>query len=363
MWSALQQVPWGPCVLEPQRDPALENYARRKLGMAIPSLRYFTPVPWLARTTVDVHPEYGLLIHLDQQVADLVALVVSQENSCRFCYAAARAFLWGRGMSRERILRVEQDLSRADLSPRALAAIAFARVQSRSGPVASLAACAALQAAGYARDEMLELMFVIGTLDLMNRVHAISAIPSQQMEAIPERWHMRVIWPVLMRIMRGRQSRGIPTPLPTVPDHPFAYQVNAFSGSPIAVVLNGIYNGMWSSPHLSRRSKLLMLAVIARGLACEVCGRELATALAREGVSESVLDRALAHLDAPGLPPEERLLLEFARETIWFEPGAIQRRARALGERLSREQLLEAIGVVSVGNGFCRMGASIVSAT
>src|SRR5262245_10111222 len=134
MLNSLQHVPWGPCVLEPSRDPALESYARRKLGMANPSLRYFAPVPWFARATIDVHPEYGLLIHLYQQVADLVALVVRQENSCRFCYAAARAFLWGRGMSRERIQRVEQDLSRADLPPRTLAAMTFARSQSRTGP-------------------------------------------------------------------------------------------------------------------------------------------------------------------------------------------------------------------------------------
>jgi AhpD family alkylhydroperoxidase len=348
-------------LLEPRRDAELESYARRKLGVPNPSLRYFAPVPWFARATIDTHPEFGLLIHLDQRVADLVALVVSQENSCRFCYAAARAFLWGRGMSRERIQRVEQDLSRADLPSRTLAAIAFARSQSRTGPVAAMEACAALQSAGYSRDEMLELMFVIASLDLMNRAHAIPAIPSQQMEAIPERLHMRLVWPLLMRKIRGRQSRGVPTPLPTVQDHPYAYQVNAFAGSPIAGVVNEICNGMWRSTHLSRRSKLLMLAVIARGLDCEACGRELMAALSREGISETVLTRVLAHLDAPELEPEERLLLQFARESIWFEPGSIQRRARTLRERLSEEQLLEAIGVVSVGNGFCRMGASIVS--
>ena len=362
MLNSLQHVPWGPCVLEPRRDPAIESYARARHGLSNPSLRYFASVPWVARTTVDMLPEFGLLIHLDQQVADLVALVVSQENSCRFCYAAARAFLLGRGMSRERILRVEQDLSRADLPARTLAAIAFARSQSRKGPTASRAACTALREAGYSRDEMLELAFVVGTLDLANRVHAIPAIPARQLEAIPDRWHMRIVWTLMMKMMQRRQSRGIPTPLPTVPDHPYAYQVNAFAGSPIAGVLSEIYNGMWTSPHLSRRSKLLMLAVIARGLDCEACGREVASALSREGVSGSMLQQVLAHLDAPGVTPEERSLLAFARETIWFEPEPIQRRARALRDQLSEEQLCEAIGVVSVGNGFCRMGASIVNA-
>jgi AhpD family alkylhydroperoxidase len=75
-------------------------------------IAYFASVPWLARAVIDLHPEYGLLMHLDQTVADLVVLVVSQENSCRFCYAAVRGLLWAQGMSWARIQRMEQDLTR-----------------------------------------------------------------------------------------------------------------------------------------------------------------------------------------------------------------------------------------------------------
>jgi AhpD family alkylhydroperoxidase len=72
-------------------------------------------------------------MHIDQSVADLLTLVVSQENSCRFCYAAQRALLWGLGMSEDRIQRVQQELS-VSLAPRTAAAIAFGRSQSRAGP-------------------------------------------------------------------------------------------------------------------------------------------------------------------------------------------------------------------------------------
>ena len=98
MANALQHVAWEPCLLEPRQDRTLEAYARRKQGMPHPSVHYFTSVPWMARALVDLHPEFGLLMHLDQAVADLVVLVVSQENSCRFCYAAVRAMLWAQGM-------------------------------------------------------------------------------------------------------------------------------------------------------------------------------------------------------------------------------------------------------------------------
>src|SRR5262249_18494093 len=73
---------------------------RRKQGLPQPMISYFAPIPWLARALVDLHSEYGLLMRLDQAVADVVALVVSQENSCRYCYAGVRALLWFQGMSR-----------------------------------------------------------------------------------------------------------------------------------------------------------------------------------------------------------------------------------------------------------------------
>jgi hypothetical protein len=117
---------------------------------------------------------------------------------------------------------------------------------------------------------------------------------------------------------------------------------------------------MWASPFLTRRCKLLIFSVIARGLGCEVCAREIGKALEREGIGDATLARILTHLDAPELDDLERLLVRFARETIWFVPAALQRRARALRDRLTDAQFLEAIGVTSLANGLCRMGAVVM---
>jgi hypothetical protein len=58
---------------------------------------------------------------------------------------------------------------------------------------------------------------------------------------------------------------------------------------------------------------------------------------------------------------KSRLLVAFARETIWYEPAVLQRRARALREQLDNdEQFLEAVGVVAIANGLCRMAATVV---
>lgn len=360
MAGTLQDVAWESCLIEPAADRELEAYARRRQGIPNPAIRYFAPVPWLARALVDLHPEYGLLMHIEQSVADLVALVVSQENSCRFCYAAVRAMLWSQGMSMARIQRIEHDLTRADLPPRTVAALAFGRSQSRSGPAGARAARDALFSASFGVDEMKEIAYVVAITDFANRAHTIPAIPSRPLERMPEQLHMRLLRPILGRILKSRHARGRPTPLDRAPSYPYTGLVTAYAGSPIAPALGRTLDEMWASPHLTRRCKLLMLAVVARGLGCEVCGCEVGEALRGEGLTEAAVAQVLTHLDAPELDAVERLLVPFARETIWYEPALLQRRARALRDHLSGPQLLEGIGVASLANGLCRMGAMVL---
>jgi AhpD family alkylhydroperoxidase len=357
--SALQHVAWEPCLLEPRRDEFLESYARKKFGVPHPAIRYFVGVPWLARALVDLHPEFGLLVHLDPQLGELIQLVVSQENSCRYCYAAVRAMLRIQGMSEARIQRVEGNLTRADLTPREQAAIVFARAQSRSGPTAAAGAGRALLGAGVDAVEMKEIAFVVAIMDFMNRASTIPAIPFQRFERIPGRLHVWLLRPLLARILRANRGRGRATPLERVPSYPYANLVQAFAGSPIAPALGRTLAEMWASPSLTRRCKLLMFAVIARGLGCGPCAGEAAQALKEEGLSAAALTSVLTHLDAPELEPVERLLVPFARETIWYEPAPLQRRAREVRDRLSGPQFLETIGVVALANGLCRLGAVV----
>lgn len=360
MMSTMNRVAWESCILERRRDRSLESYARQRMGFPHPSVGYFVPVPWLARAVADLHPELGLLMHLEQSLADLIVLVVSQENSCRFCYAAVRALLWSQGMSRARIERMEQDLSRADLSARALAAIAFARSQSRSGPAAAATARAAALAAGFSVEELKEIAFIAAITDFSNRAHTLPAIPVRPLERIPEQLHTRLMRPLIGRIMTSRRSRGRPTPLPQPPSYPYGRLVKTCAGAPLAAALDRTLREMWDASELTRRCKLLMFAVVARGLSCDACAVDLHEALRHEGVKDAMLTQVLTHLDAPELDPVERLLVPFARETIWYEPAAVQRRARALRDRLTDAQLIAAIGVTSLANGLCRMGPMVL---
>jgi alkylhydroperoxidase family enzyme len=360
MASALAHVGWESCLIAPRRDRALESYARHNTGVPFPALRYFTPVPWLARAIVDLHPEFGLLMHLDFHQMDILALVVSQENSCRFCYAAVRVLLWAQGMSEARIQHIEQRLSQADLAPKTTAAIAFGRRQSRGGPHGAQGARQILREAGFNDEEMKEVAFVVGVTDFLNRVNTIPAIPSHTLERMPEQFHMRLLRPLIRRIVEKQRCRGRAAPPERPPTHPYSGLVKAYAASPIAAALGRTIEAMWESPILTRRCKLLMFAVIARGLGCRVYATEIEEALQQEGLDEPAIIQVLSHLDAPELDDVERVLVRFARETIWYEPAALQRRARAVRDRLSETQFIESVGVASLANGLCRMGAAVM---
>jgi alkylhydroperoxidase family enzyme len=180
------------------------------------------------------------------------------------------------------------------------------------------------------------------------------------MERLPDSLRVRLLRPLIRRLLAAHQARGRPAPLDRTPTHPYGGLVQVFAGSPIAPALARTLGDMWDSSHLPRRAKLLIFAVIARGLGCHVCDAEAARALRTEGLDEAALAQVLGHLDARDLTPLERALVPFARETIWYEPAPLQRRARALRDALTRPQFVETIGVVSLANGLCRMGAFVV---
>lgn len=358
--TALEHVAWEPCLFEPRPDRALDAFSRQRMGVVNPAIPYVGRVPWLARALVDLHTEHGLLMRLEQPLADMLGLVVSQENSCRYCFAAFRAMLWLQGMGRERIERIERDLASADLAPQARALIDYGRQQSRSGPAGARQAWRALRGAGVAADELREAAFTVALADFSNRVHTFAAIPPRPFERMPDQWHMKLLRPLLARVMRSHSERGRAAPPPAASHGLFAPLVAAYAGHPIAPALARTLDEMWASTALTRRCKLLLFAVVARGLPCEVCELELAATIERDDLDRAALARVLTRLDAPELDAVERELLPFARETIWYDPAGVQRRARALRERIGDEALIEAIGVTALANALVRMAAVVV---
>lgn len=359
MGSPLLQVTWDKCLLEPAPDRQAVAALRRETGVAPGWARYYLSCPWLARVAIRLGVENGLLVHLDFRTVDLVALVVSQEHSCRYCYAATRMQLRILGMSEERMQQLEQRLASGDLDRKAAVAVRFARRMSRSIPLVTPQDLEPLRAAGYSDAEIREIAFVVASVAFFNRIFTIPALPPYTLEQIADRWFMRLFRPLAARMMRGWRKRGQPASFAHPPGGPFAGLLLQFEGSPIGPALASALDNLWASAILSRRSKALMFAVIGHGLGCQIACDEVARVLEAEGLAPAAAERILAHLGGPGRDAGEAALLAFARDSIWYEPIQIQRRAGELRRQISAAQFVEALGVVALANSVCRLCAAL----
>jgi AhpD family alkylhydroperoxidase len=361
--SSLRDVPWGECLLEPVADPEIERRIRAAAGgeRMGATLRHFVAAPWVAEALHRLNRRVMTRVHLDHDLSDLAGLAVSQDNSCRYCYAAQRALLRILGFSESRIRRVEQDFTEGAFTPAEKAAIEYARKVSRANPLAVLADAEGLRREGFTEDAIRELAAQATIHVLFNRTSTLAALPPTSFEALPDRWWARWFRPALAPIARRFRHREGPVRLhETKRTGPYSFVVNALDGLSVAGELRDVVDAMDASPILARRCKALMFAVIARALGSERALAEATAMATGEGVSPAWVAGVVDHLSAPDLTPQESLLIPFARDTVWYESPRIQERARAVCGRLTREEFVEAIGVVSLANSLCRLAAAVV---
>jgi AhpD family alkylhydroperoxidase len=353
----LRDVEWEACVLEPRPDPELESYVRRQLGVVPSSIPYFTLSPWIVRSMAGMSYAGSPLVHLSYFVADLVQLVVSQDNSCRYCFGIQRTVMRVHGMPERRIREIEQNFLEAEIDPPVKSALDFARRISRAAPTVQVSDTAALSAAGWTGDAIKELAFQAAFGVYMNRLMTEPAIPVARPERMSEHWALGLVAPVVRLVMRRRWKRGHGTPLsPAEGRGPWSYVVRSLDGLPCARALRATLDGAWESPVLSQRGKALIFAAVARGLDCAAGVREANGLLEQTGLSPGQIEEILAHLGSPELDPVENALVAFARGTIRGRPAQLQQRTRALHEHLRPEQVVEAIGVSALANAVCRLG-------
>jgi AhpD family alkylhydroperoxidase len=353
----VRDIAWEACLLAPRRDPELERRLRKESGWVPGPLPYFFGCPWAQGAIATISARLGTHVYLEHHLADLVGLVVSQDNSCRYCYAAQRAILRMLGFPQQRISQLEQDFLTAELEPRERMALDFARRLSRSDPLPSEADKEPLRQAGFAEMEVKELAAVAGLHVFFNRVSTLPALPPQTFEELPDKWYVRLLRPLLVHRVTSMQKRGTAETLSNEQKvGPFSYVVLGLDGLPVAGELRGILDAMWRSPILHPRSKALVFAVVARAIGCPKSEQESVRLLLAEGLHRSDVDEILAHLACPKLDRTDALIAPFARETVWCEPARIQRSARKFRDTLSHEQLLELIAVASLANAVCRLG-------
>src|SRR5258708_13769229 len=193
MASPLLDVRWDKCLLEAAPDRQAEATLRRETGSAPGWIRYFLSCPWLARAAIRLGIDNKILVHLDFQTVDLIGLVVSRENSCRYCYAVTRMALRVLGMSEERMQQLEQRLASGELEPKAAAAVRFGRRMTRAAPLVTPQDLEPLRVAGYSDAEIREIAFSVACIAFFNRLSTIPALPPHSWEQLSHRSFTRLL--------------------------------------------------------------------------------------------------------------------------------------------------------------------------
>jgi alkylhydroperoxidase family enzyme len=291
----------------------------------------------------------------------MIALVVSQDNSCRYCYTATRSIMRILGFSEARIRRLEEDLLSADLPPADRAALDFARRVSRASPLAGAGDVRSLLDAGCHAEAAREIAFLAADNVFFNRMSTLPALPPEQME-FGDAWWVTLLRPLLIRKLRPRRTSERTRLTGPQREGPFAVFVNALDGLPGAARLRAALDEAWNSPSLPRRTKALIFAVVARGIGCPLSEQEAVRLLTAEGMSPGAVEQTLAHLSGPMLEPIDSAAATLARESIWVRPAQIQRHMRSIRPLFSNQQFVELIALTALANMLCRLSVAMLLA-
>ena len=350
----LNEIEWSEPILPRVADPAWEATIKRRGAPLGEAEQRVSPSLWIREACLWVLTYRAR--DLSERLATIGAMVAAQENACRYCYGALRASMKVLGYSESTISRIERDVRVTELDAKEHAFVAFCRKLARSRPRPARADREALVALGYAPLTVSEIAFQVAFGGFHARVTALIACP-------PERFFERLAnGPVGFLIglteplWRARQRRRFLAQLPEPPgidalrSGAFGSVVAALAGLPAAAVLKTALDDAFASNVLSRPAKALMFGVIARTLDCRHTEAEARRLLNSEGWVDQEIDSALATLQCPRLAPQEAGLLAWARDTVHYQTGPIQKATRSLCTQIGEAALLEAVGVAALAN-------------
>lgn len=335
-------------LVPPAANTPVEQRIRKAIGISMVALPTVSWSPWLAEASVRFGPAFRT--GLSPRLAGLIALVVSQDNACRFCYGLTRSMLRILGMSEGAIRQLEADLHTAPLSDREQAALEFARRVSRAAPRVGPEDLEHLKAAGFSAAEAVNITFVAAASVFSNRMMTLLAIQPEfieRMEGGAFGWLFRP----MMRLVMTRKKFVYPAdPVPpgttTSVDALFA----ALEGVPGRDDLRRMVVDAQQSTVTTTRQKALVMAVIAAGLECHLCSRGSRDILRREGIPEPEVDAMVTHLSSERLDPFEISLMHFARETVRYRPELIHQKCSAFFKGLAPELAVEVVGLCALAN-------------
>lgn len=355
----LSEIAWSDPILPAVADSDWESEVKRKLGTVSEAHRRMAPSAWVREATLTLETYRHVV--LPTRLVHIGSVVTAQENACRYCYGATRAYLRLLGYSESLIGRIERQAQLAELDEKDRAFIEFCRSLARSRPRPAKAERDALLRLGYTSREVAEMAFFIAGCCYFNRLATLMACPPEaafeRFVASPLGRVVSLLGPVTRAVQRikGRRSAADTPVAPVAPDAPFGRLLNALEGLPAAHTLEQVFQRAFAPSALPVRTKALMFAVVARALDCGYCTREAAAFAVAEGMTAEEVEAALSELGSPRLEPFESQLLGWVRDTVHYEPERIQAQTRELSEAIGAERTLDAIGIASLANATVRL--------
>lgn len=349
----LDEIGWAEPLFPLPEDPQWAATLTEKLGGPRACYMYAAPSRWLREGLLHAaqlsFPEAG------KELSWLAILVTSQENACRYCYGAARAYLKLLGLSEAKIDQVEREVKLAGGDPKERALLQYCRNLSRSMPRPVRADVDALVEMGYTPALVTEIAFTVVSSAFTNRFSTFIASPLEGgLEEMVEKPLFRLARPFMLRKFR-RFPRPLELEPPPAQGGPFGELVGLIEGTEGAAVLDRMIRGMLAADVLPPRTIGWMFAVIATALDCRLCSEGSRQLLEREGVAPDRIDAVLQALAGPELDATEAKLLPWVRETVHYETEVIQRKTHELAREVDPTVLLEAIGVASLANACSRL--------
>jgi AhpD family alkylhydroperoxidase len=318
---------------------------------------YLCPHPWVYRSFLFLMgPE---LRRLDRSVCSEICFVVARDNTCRFCYGSFRASLRVAGYSESELDRIERALHEEHARRSADEVLQFA-VQVSQGRLDETA-LGGLSAAGHGPTAIREAAGISVLAGLVNRVGTMLAVPlNTDLERMTTQWYFDLVQPVVQRLLSGWQRLRAPSEPPLraeAVDGPLAPWLSHLRGTCVGHVLHEMtVRWLTQDSALPLRTKLLVLAVVARGLGDERLEERAEMLLAeRCAVSTEAFEAAVSHRRGDAVRSLDEALLPLARASIRYEAGQVQRTVRDCAADLSRAETIDAVATFGLTNALARL--------
>jgi alkylhydroperoxidase family enzyme len=360
--ETLEQIPWSPAPLFlPKPDLSSIRELRKQFGWVPPGMRYLNYCPWLLRANMELL--YCPVHFISPHLSNLISLVVTQENACRYCYGSVRALMKLMGYTEDYIIKLENDVDNHDgLSPGEKLALDFSRRIARANPYPAPSELKALQQTGFSALATREIAFLAANRTCFgSRICTPLAVPpDSDLEEMAGKWFATIMRPLIkwnMSRITHRLVNSYQTHPEIYVERPFAQFVQTVQEIPIAaLILRSAIDAAWDSPVISRRLKGMIFAIIGRALNCEPMVAESVRLLEQEGLTREHSSRALVDLTSERLDPFENKAIEMARETVRYRPDQIQKKLKAFSAGVSEVIILELLGTAALANMLSRMG-------